>query len=95
MVKLICDTFTEDENIRVSSFEYDSSNENDKMIMKLIDKLISANQPTCFNCQNYYRDGCFGGYMASACRVHGDIEYVGNPHYEHDGSKCPDYVRGI
>lgn len=82
-----------DGTMREITFKYDAANENDQYILKLIKQVISDNQPTCFNCKNYYLEPCFGYYQASCCRIHGCIEQVGNPHYDCDGSKCNEYKR--
>lgn len=89
------DYFVEDENPseRILEIKYDSQNDNDNKILTAINKLINEMQPTCFNCINYYRDGVFCGYSASMCKIHGCIEALDNPHYDTDGSKCPDYHR--
>lgn len=28
----------------------------------------------CYNCINYYKDGCFGGYKMSMCKVYGSLD---------------------
>lgn len=91
MVKMIQDSPSTDGRER--TFSYDPDNDNDNNLLELIRQTISDNQPECFNCENYYLAGCFGGYQASMCRIHGCIEVVGNPHYDADGSKCADYKR--
>lgn len=78
---------------REITFSYDPDNDNDEKLIDLIHQTISDNQPECFNCKNYYKEGCFGDYQASWCRIYGCLEAVSNPHYDADGSKCKDYQR--
>ncbi len=91
MIKEIKDTFTDKENIREVTFEYNAKT--DEKLLRKLKHFLNDNQPTCFNCQNYYLEGCLGGYHASCCKIHGCIEVIGNPHYDCDGSKCDDYKR--
>lgn len=79
-------------NERERTFRYDIDNPKDKEIIEQIDALLNT-QPTCFNCENFYHEGCFGGYQAASCKLHGCIEAVNHPHHDADGSKCDDYRR--
>lgn len=91
MIEEIQDTFTDEENIREVTFRYNLKT--DLKLLKMMKDFLNNNQPTCFNCKNYYTKGCFGGYQASCCKIHGCIEEVNNPHNDCDGSKCDDYER--
>lgn len=74
------------------TLEFDPENENDTAIMEKLYWLCEAQQK-CTNCIHFYEEGCFGGYMACACKIHGILEVLGNPHYDMDGSKCTEYMR--
>lgn len=92
MIKMICDQpYEKGKGLRKITYRYNP--ETDGKLLKEMEEFLNSKQPTCFNCQNHYREGCFGGYMASACRVHGNIEAWNNPHNDCDGSKCEDYKR--
>lgn len=80
-------------NTREVTFEYDLNNKNDLVILKKINEVISEEQPLCTNCENFYYEGCLGGYEACACQVHGILEVLDNPHHDGDASKCEDYHR--
>lgn len=94
MVKEIsdCPSKRKNDTHREITFEFEYENENDIALMEEISRLC-AKQPRCKNCINFYYEGCFGGYQGCACKIHGNLEHVGNPHYDMDGSKCKDYVR--
>lgn len=91
MIEEIQDTFTDKENIREVTFRYDTKT--DVELLKKLKDFLNDNQSTCFNCKNYYKEGCIGEYQAACCRIHGCLEVVGHPHYDCDGSKCSDYKR--
>ena len=79
---------------REITFEFEYENAND---IALIEKIIRlcAEQPICENCENFYTQGCLGGYMACTCKIHGNLESLDNPHYDMDGNKCSDYIRKL
>lgn len=91
MIKEIQDTFTHEDDIREVTFEYNIKT--DIELLKKLKDFLNDNQPTCFNCKEYYKEGCIGGYQTSFCKIHGFIKVVGHPHYDCDGSKCSDYKR--
>ena len=95
MVKMCRDAFNENAQRRERTFSYNYDNPNDLVILKEIDKLIDKLQPTCFNCVNFFYEGCLGGYQACMCKIHGCLEHYPNPHYDCDGSKCDDYSRRV
>lgn len=94
MVRMICDrpSRRKEKTHREIIFEFEYENEND---IALIDKIRSLcnEQSSCGNCVNFYHEGCFGGYMACTCKIHGNLESIDNPHHDMDGSKCNDYIR--
>lgn len=90
MVKRIMDSPSA-KNLREVTFRYDPNNKNDSVILKKISEVVLTEQPLCSNCGNFCYEGCFGGYNACTCKIHGNLEAVGNPHYDGDGSKCDDY----
>lgn len=92
MVYMISDSPAKPFGMRNRTFCYDDDNSNDTKILEQIDAILST-QPTCFNCENFCREGCFGGYQAASCKLHGCIEAVDHPHHDADGSKCEDYRR--
>lgn len=94
MIRFMGDTPSK-EGLRKIIYEYDPKTDEVLLeeLSKVIKEFLNSKQPTCFNCKNYYREGCFGGYMASACRIYGNIEALDNPHYDCDGSKCDRYQR--
>ena len=92
MVKEIIDKFVAN-NLREVTFRYDPNNKNDMVILNKIREVILTEQPLCSNCGNNIYAGYFCGYNACMCKIHGNIEAVGNPHYDGDGSKCDDYYR--
>ena len=91
MIREVRDCYTDEEDIREVTFKYNTKT--DKKLLNMMIKFLSDNQPTCFNCENYYTEGGFGGYQASCCKIHGCIEAFNNPHHDTDGSKCEDYKR--
>ena len=91
MIREVRDCYTDEEDIREVTFKYNTKT--DKKLLNMMIKFLSDNQPTCFNCENYYTEGGFGGYQASCCKIHGCIEAFDNPHHDTDGSKCEDYKR--
>lgn len=93
MVFMICDAPSRKEGKREITFRYDYQNENDVALIKKIEQLLFAEQKRCDNCIHFYREGCFGGYMACSCKIHGSLENLDNPHYDMDGSKCGDYIK--
>lgn len=93
MIEMVRDTYTDKKGIREQAYSYDVNNRNDILILEEISKLIDRLQPTCFNCANFFHDGCLGGYQTSMCKIHGCLEDCLNPHYDCDGSKCEDYRR--
>ena len=92
MIKMIRDTFTNKESVREITFQYNVDSDADMSILKEINKIL-LNQPLCTNCINCYQSGCFGGYNAIQCKIHGNIEAFDNPHHDMDGRKCDDYKR--
>ena len=82
-------------NTREVTFRYDPNNKNDLVVLKKISEVISSEQELCTNCENFHYEGCLGGYKACACKIHGILEAVSNPHYDGDGSKCDDYRRKV
>lgn len=91
MITWIKATYTDNPDIGEITFKYNTKT--DKELLDRVEQFISDNQPTCSNCQNYYKGGTFCGYTASCCKIHGDIDVYGNPHSDFDGSKCGDYRR--
>lgn len=91
MIKMVRDTFTDAENVRERTFQYNS--QTDEELLKRMETFLIDNQPTCFNCQNSTIEGTFCGYQAHNCKIHGNIEAFDNPHHDGDGSKCEDYKR--
>ena len=91
MVNMISDAPYK-KNMRVVEFAYDSENKDDVALINGMLELCSE-QPRCDNCINFYREGCFGNYMACSCKIHGVLESLDNPHYDMDGSKCNDYIK--
>jgi hypothetical protein len=94
MVYMNMDAPAKKGDIRERTFCYDRNNPKDIEIIKKIDALLNT-QSTCFNCENFYYEGCLGGYQAASCKLYGCIEVVGHPHYDCDGSKCKDYKRKV
>lgn len=74
----------------IIKIKYDDNNSQDKVIISQIEDLLKL-QPNCQKCVHFYKEGSFGGYMASACKIHGNLEYVGHPFHDMDASKCKDY----
>lgn len=70
--------------------EYDKSKSSDETIVDSIRELLKL-QPNCQKCTNYTKEGSFGGYMCSVCKIYGNLEFVGNLHHDMDASKCEDY----
>lgn len=95
MVKVIGDSPCQHyKDGREITLYYDSlSNADKEILVKIMDILLS--QPSCFNCKNFYKESCFGNYQCCSCKIHGNLEVVGNPHYDCDASKCEDYVQDI
>ena len=92
MVYMISDCYNDKRNRREITLAYDSDNKDDNALMDKIHRLCME-QPRCQNCINFYYEGCLGGYKACWCKIHGNLEYVGNSNYNMDGSKCKDYIR--
>ena len=90
MVKLIHDTYTDNEGIREVTLSYEVNNAHDQMILHGITRLLNL-QPKCYNCVNYEDCGTMCGYHSHRCKIHGDIEAWDHPHHDGDGSKCPDH----
>ena len=90
MVKVIHDTYTENEGVREVTLSYEINNARDQMILHGITRLLNL-QPQCYNCTNYKDDGVFCGYRSHSCEIHGNLEAYDHPHHDGDGSKCPDY----
>lgn len=91
MIEMVKDTFTDKEDVREVTFRYNLKT--DAELLKKMEAFLDDNQPTCFNCQNRYKEGVFCGYRADSCKIHGNIEAFDNPHHDCDGSKCSDYKR--
>lgn len=91
MIRMIRDTYTDVVDTREVTFSYNYKTDDE--LLKKVMKFIEDNQPTCETCQNYRREGSFGGYCASYCCIHGNLEYFEHPHHDLDGSKCDDYVK--
>lgn len=85
-----CPSKRKSDTHREITFEFEYNNKNDVALMKKIEQLLSE-QSRCTNCENFYEDGCFGGYMACSCKIYGMLESLDNPHHDMDGSKCKDY----
>ena len=67
----------------------------DKELLEDMRDFLNNRQATCFNCKNYYKEGCLGGYQVSVCTIYGILEALNNPHYDCDGSKCESYQRMV
>lgn len=91
MIRMISDSPRKNGE-RVIEFAYDPNNSNDKTLLQEFMKVLKE-QPRCENCQEFYYQGCIGGYMACACKIHGILESYSHPHFDMDGSKCEDYRR--
>lgn len=89
-----CPSKRKNKTHREITFEFEYNNENDINLMKKIEQLLNE-QPRCDNCENFYNEGCFGGYMACSCKIQGILESFNNPHRDMDGSKCKHYCRKI
>ena len=93
MVKDISDCPSKDKTKREITFSYDSKNKKDIDLIKRIIQMCEKEQDKCTNCKNYYKQGCFGDYMANSCKIYGILEAYNNPHHDLDGSKCNNYIR--
>lgn len=89
MVKMISDAPYKN-GIRVVGFAYDSENKDDVALINRMLKLCSE-QPRCENCIHFYKEGCFGNYMACCCKFYDILESLDNPHHDMDGRKCAYY----
>ena len=94
MVRMVYDSpcGTNKKKRRQIAFDFDYDNEND---IKLIENMknLCLEQPSCWNCINFYQEGCFCGYTACFCKIHGSLENINNPYHDMDGSKCKEYIR--
>lgn len=92
MVNLSSKTGNSPNNIETISFTYNESNELDVAIINKMVELLDL-QPRCLNCTSFYKEGALGGYTTWCCKRFGCLEYLGNPHFDMDGSKCEFYER--
>lgn len=92
MVRMVSDGPSKRKGQREVTFAYEYNNGNDVALVEKIVQLCLEEQQRCENCIHFYYNGCPGGYMACACKIHGNLEYVEHPHYDMDGSKCEDYI---
>lgn len=98
MVKIMGDSYEykgkSNGSQRYITIEYNSDNESDMDIIRVIFDLLDKEQPSCSNCINYQSDGYFCGYESHSCKIHGNIEWVQHPYHDGDASKCEDYKKG-
>ena len=46
----------------------------------------------CYNCCNYYKEGCFCGYSASMCKIYGSLDMDQTKrHPDTAAETCPMY----
>lgn len=88
----IGDTKLEEVNTRYIIFSYNIAKETDIKLINEIISFLNKEQPNCNKCKNHYIQGCIGGYKASACKIHGNLEYFEHPMHDGDASKCTDYI---
>ena len=74
------------------TFSFEGKNKEDEAIIDAMFTLLKL-QKRCDTCENYSVEGALGGYQASYCKKYGCLEYLGNPHFDCDGSKCESYKR--
>ena len=77
----------EEENKRYVTFEYDTTNENDMRIKRMIKKLLFEQQPLCEKCK--YSKKIDSSYLD--CEKHGLLDCIHSFNREHDGALCKDY----
>lgn len=77
----------EEENKRYVTFEYDTTNDNDMRIKRMIKKLLFEQQPLCEKCK--YSKKIDSSYLD--CEKHGFLDWVHSFNREHDGALCKDY----
>lgn len=47
----------------------------------------------CYDCAHYYEEGCFGGYYACMCRIHGSLDCDQRErHPDRTADTCKDYT---
>ena len=71
---------------------FEDNNPEDEIILNEIFNILKK-QKRCDTCIIYKLESAIGGYQAAYCKKHGCLEYILNPYFGNDGSKCKDYER--
>ena len=92
MVRIICEAY-EANNSCTLTIKGENYQELKNAINKIHDYISTNISPTCEKtCANYYLEGCLGGYRCASCKIHGNLEFYGNPHHDMDTTKCSEYT---